>query len=86
MNKSITFLLTLIYHGINFAQKTYLHCGKLIDMHVHIKMQISPANYIEAYTLNEADIAFNSVKYAQVTLLAGLVFKNYMLICSNIRG
>lgn len=63
-----------------------MHCGKLIDMHVHIKMQISPANYIEAYTLNEADIAFNSVKYAQVTLLAGLVFKNYMLICSNIRG
>ncbi|WP_456377498.1 amidohydrolase family protein [Lutibacter sp.] len=121
MKKSITFILTLLMFLSIYAQKTYLHCGKLmdtksgkiltemtvvvagnkiinvkkgyistkntkdriidlkqktvmpglIDMHVHIEMQMSPSNYIEVYTLNEADIAFNSVKYAEVTLLAG---------------
>jgi len=43
----------------------------LIDMHVHIEMQMSPSIYLDNYTLNEADVAFNSVKYAEVTLLAG---------------
>ena len=121
MKKPITFLLTVFMFLSIYAQKTYLHCGKLIDtksgkiisnmtvvvsdnkiidiqkgfinteniedkiidlkqqtvmpglidMHVHIEMQMSPSNYIEAYTLNEADIAFNSVHYAETTLLAG---------------
>ncbi len=43
----------------------------LINMHVHLEMQMSPSTYIERYTLNEADLAFNSVKYAEATLMAG---------------
>ena len=121
MKKPITFLLVVFMFLSIYAQKSYLHCGKLIDtksgkiisnmtvvvsgnkiidiqkgfintdtkedkiidlrqktvmpglidLHVHIEMQMSPSNYIEAYTLNEADIAFNSVNYAEITLLAG---------------
>jgi imidazolonepropionase-like amidohydrolase len=43
----------------------------LIDMHVHLTMQSSPRSYIEGFTLNTADAAFRSVKYAKVTLDAG---------------
>ena len=43
----------------------------LIDMHVHLEMQMKPSTYIERFTLNEADVAFNSVKYAEATLMAG---------------
>ncbi len=114
---SIVFLFTTSF----FAQKTHLHCGKLIDtksgkiatemtiivsgnkiidiqkgfintknkedkiidlkqktvmpglidLHVHLEMQMSPSNYLDTYTLNEADLAFNSVKYAEATLFAG---------------
>lgn len=54
---------------IDLKQKTVM--PGLIDMHVHIEHQMSPARYIEEYTLNEADVAFNSVNFAKVTLLAG---------------
>lgn len=54
---------------IDLKQKTVI--PGLIDMHVHLEMQMSPSIYIEAFTANEADIAFNSVKYAETTLLAG---------------
>lgn len=54
---------------IDLKQKTVM--PGLIDMHVHIEMQMSPSIYLDNYTLNEADIAFNSVKYAETTLLAG---------------
>ncbi|NRD23320.1 amidohydrolase family protein [Winogradskyella litoriviva] len=43
----------------------------LIDMHVHIEGETNPKSYLEDYTLNDADIAFNSVKYAKVTLMSG---------------
>ncbi|NNE33027.1 MAG: amidohydrolase family protein [Winogradskyella sp.] len=43
----------------------------LIDMHVHIENETNSKKYLEAYTLNEADVAFNSVKYANITLLNG---------------
>lgn len=43
----------------------------LIDMHVHIESETNPKSYLEDYTLNAADIAFNSVKYAEVTLMNG---------------
>jgi imidazolonepropionase-like amidohydrolase len=43
----------------------------LIDMHVHFEMETSPARYIERFTENEADIAYNSINYAKVTLKAG---------------
>lgn len=43
----------------------------LIDMHVHIESETNPKRYLERYQLNEADIAFKSLKYAKVTLMAG---------------
>lgn len=116
---SITFLLCI--SSFIYAQKTYIHCGKLIDtnkgkvlqemtvvvtgnkisaiengyrnpvtpddlvidlknktvlpglidMHVHLELQMSPSRYLEKFTMNAADIAFESVQYASVTLLAG---------------
>ncbi|KUO69417.1 MAG: amidohydrolase [Lutibacter sp. BRH_c52] len=54
---------------INLKQKTVM--PGLIDMHVHLEFEMSPSRYIDEYTLNEADIAFNSVKFAEITLLAG---------------
>jgi imidazolonepropionase-like amidohydrolase len=43
----------------------------LIDMHVHIESETSPNDYIKQFTLNEADIAYNAVGYAQTTLMSG---------------
>ena len=43
----------------------------LFDMHVHIEFEISPDYYMGVYTLNEADIAFQSTVYASRTLMAG---------------
>jgi imidazolonepropionase-like amidohydrolase len=43
----------------------------LTDMHVHIESETNPNAYLEEYTLNEADVAFNSLHYAEVTLMAG---------------
>nr|WP_299383159.1 amidohydrolase family protein [Allomuricauda sp.] len=42
-----------------------------IDMHVHIEGQSSPQSYIQRFTLNEADVAFQSTVYARNTLMAG---------------
>jgi imidazolonepropionase-like amidohydrolase len=43
----------------------------LIDMHVHIESETNPKSYLQDYTLNDADVAFNSVNYAKVTLMNG---------------
>lgn len=43
----------------------------LIDMHVHLESQTSPTQYLDAFTKNEADVAFNSVRFAEVTLMTG---------------
>ena len=43
----------------------------LIDMHVHLEGELSPKRYIERFTLNDADIAFNAQNYAKTTLMAG---------------
>ncbi|NRD21289.1 amidohydrolase family protein [Winogradskyella eckloniae] len=43
----------------------------LIDMHVHIEGETNPKSYLEDYTLNDADIAYNSVNYANITLMSG---------------
>ncbi len=42
-----------------------------IDMHVHMEHETNPNRYLETYTFNPADYAFQSVKYADVTLMAG---------------
>lgn len=43
----------------------------LIDMHVHIEEETSPTRYLSAFTLNEADLAYDAAKNAEVTLLSG---------------
>ncbi|NBU81167.1 MAG: amidohydrolase family protein [Flavobacteriaceae bacterium] len=42
-----------------------------IDMHVHLEEQTNPNAYLEEFTLNEADIAYNSEGFGKATLLAG---------------
>lgn len=43
----------------------------LIDMHVHIESESNPRAYMDRFTKNEADVAFGSLKFAKVTLMAG---------------
>jgi imidazolonepropionase-like amidohydrolase len=43
----------------------------LIDAHVHMTHELSPASYTERYRLNAADYALRSTVYARRTLLAG---------------
>ena len=43
----------------------------LTDMHVHLESESNPNKYLERFTNNEADDAFNSVGFAEATLLAG---------------
>jgi len=43
----------------------------LIDCHVHITGETKKGNNGEAFTLNPADVAFESLKYANITLMSG---------------
>lgn len=43
----------------------------LTDMHVHLESETNPNKYLERFTNNEADDAFNAVGFAETTLLAG---------------
>jgi imidazolonepropionase-like amidohydrolase len=43
----------------------------LIDSHVHLEDQQSANQQLKEFTLNEADIAYNSTVYAKTTLMAG---------------
>ena len=54
---------------IDLKNKTVL--PGLIDMHVHLEMEMGPSIYIDRFTSNPADVAFKSVNYASATLLAG---------------
>jgi imidazolonepropionase-like amidohydrolase len=54
---------------IDLSQGTLL--PGLFDMHVHISSEYSKSSEIDDYKLNEADVAIDSVVYAQRTLLAG---------------
>src|SRR5687768_14785950 len=42
-----------------------------IDMHVHMEHETNPNRYMETFTYNPADYGFQSVKFAEVTLLTG---------------
>ena len=44
----------------------------LMDMHVHLFIQMRPKHYEELFRLNPADHAFRAAVYAERTLLAGL--------------
>ncbi|MCF6351705.1 MAG: amidohydrolase family protein [Cyclobacteriaceae bacterium] len=41
------------------------------DMHVHLESESNPKKYMERFTANEADVAFQSSVYAKRTLMAG---------------
>ena len=43
----------------------------LIDLHVHIESEYNPQKYMNAFTANDADLAFSSLKFAEITLMAG---------------
>lgn len=43
----------------------------LTDMHVHLESETNPNKYLERYVDNPADAAFNSVGFANTTLMAG---------------
>ena len=42
-----------------------------IDMHVHMEHETNPNRYMETFTFNPADYAFQSVKFAKITLETG---------------
>lgn len=43
----------------------------LMDMHVHLEGQTNKNSYLNEFTMNDADLAFESVGYAKATLMAG---------------
>lgn len=43
----------------------------LIDMHVHMESETNPNNYLNGFTWNGPDYAFQSVVFAEKTLMAG---------------
>jgi imidazolonepropionase-like amidohydrolase len=54
---------------IDLKNKTVL--PGLIDCHVHLEHETSPTRYMETFTYNPADYAFQSVVYAERTLMTG---------------
>jgi imidazolonepropionase-like amidohydrolase len=54
---------------IDLKNKTVL--PGLIDCHVHMEHETSPNRYLEGFTYNPADYAFQSVVFAERTLKAG---------------
>ncbi|HAN39566.1 MAG TPA: amidohydrolase, partial [Chitinophagaceae bacterium] len=118
--RGILFLCCFFLMQLVVAQKTYLHCGKLVDvksltvkenitiiiennlildvqsgyikpgpndklidlrkytvmpglmdMHVHLEHETNPNQYLQTFTLNPADYAYQSVVFAERTLMAG---------------
>ena len=43
----------------------------LIDMHVHLESETGPGSYLNGFTFNPADYAFQSVMFAEKTLMSG---------------
>lgn len=43
----------------------------LIDMHVHLESETNPNNYLNGFTWNPADYAFQSIVFAERTLMSG---------------
>ena len=54
---------------IDLSTKTVI--PGLIDMHIHIEGETNPNRYLEAFTLNDADVAFTAAEIAERTLMAG---------------
>ena len=119
--RRLFFILVLGLSAMSlFAQKTFLHCGQLVDvkqlqvlkqktviiegnkiidivdgyakagandktidlksstvmpglmdMHVHLEHETSPSRYLESFTQNEAEVAFGSLRFAEISLMSG---------------
>lgn len=41
------------------------------DMHVHMETEYNPHAYVQKYVDDPADVAYDSVKYAEITLMSG---------------
>jgi len=41
------------------------------DMHVHMETEYNPHAYVQKYVDDPADVAYDSVKYAEITLISG---------------
>ena len=54
---------------IDLSDKTVM--PGLIDMHIHIEGETNPNRYLETFTLNDADVAYNAAEIAERTLMAG---------------
>ena len=54
---------------VDLKNKTVL--PGLMDMHVHIEHETNPNRYLQRFTFNDADVAFESAHFAKVTLMAG---------------
>jgi imidazolonepropionase-like amidohydrolase len=42
-----------------------------MDMHVHLEEETNPNRYLQEFTMNPADYAFQSVKFSETTLMTG---------------
>jgi imidazolonepropionase-like amidohydrolase len=54
---------------VDLSKKTVM--PGLIDMHVHLESETSKDALVKRFTLNEADVAFQSTLYAKKNLMAG---------------
>ncbi len=54
---------------VDLKDKTVL--PGLMDMHIHIEHETNPNRYLQRFTFNESDVAFESAHFAKVTLMAG---------------
>lgn len=43
----------------------------LMDMHVHLEQETSPTRYMEGFTMNDADVAYSAIRFAERNLMAG---------------
>ena len=41
------------------------------DMHVHMETEYNPHAYVQKYVDDPADVAYDSVKFAEITLMSG---------------
>ncbi|MCB0663701.1 MAG: amidohydrolase family protein [Saprospiraceae bacterium] len=54
---------------IDLKNKTVL--PGLMDMHVHIEFETNPDRYLQRFTLNDADVAYQAAVFAERLLMAG---------------
>jgi len=63
--------LPALDNGIIIDLKNKVVMPGLIDMHVHLEGEMSRKSYIERFTLDDADVAFQSQVFARRNLMAG---------------